>query len=154
MQNLLPHRYFSDKHSTLQQPIHEVWNKLPLERGVEIHQILEKLRKNAKTIDCMFTLDPETRMVVSIKSLDLRAKTYLDPSKLHSRLKKYVDKLAEYKGEGLLDRYRVKPHHIQCRVLELVLPHIGTFEQERVIKQIAEYSKLKGVMFSNSFVVE
>ena len=82
--------------------------------------------------------DPKTGIVASIKSINLRCITYQEPAKLRSLIKRYIDKVAEFRGEK--SRYvTIRFDEINHRELDLALPDFGTHIQERILNEIVDY---------------
>lgn len=83
----------------------DVFNKKPFDRGFELDDFGgNNLGRTYKTVD---KLDDSTDTVISIKSLDTRAKTYQDPSKFKSTINKYLDQVdADQFGQAGKEIYR------------------------------------------------
>ncbi|MDQ1265598.1 MAG: hypothetical protein QG635_749, partial [Bacteroidota bacterium] len=78
-------------------------------------------------------------VATSIKSLDLRADTYKDASKLKSTLKGYVDKLAKFK-EGTFRGKEILENDIKSKTLQIAIPSVKlTDEQNKAIKEAVDY---------------
>jgi filamentous hemagglutinin len=91
-----------------------IWDLTPVERWTAVEQRLGKnLPGNFKTIDKF-----EDGVATSIKSLDLKAKSYESISTLNRTVKGYIDKMAAYKG-GTWSDIEIKPTAVKARSLEL-----------------------------------
>ena len=77
--------------------------------------------------------------------------TYQDPAKLTSRLKGYVNKVAEFEGANLGD-IKILFSQIKVRGLDLAIPHLGNPLQQQVLQEIAAYATSRNVLF-NIFVI-
>ncbi len=94
-------------------------------------------------------MTPASGKVTSIKSLDLDAKTYQTPSKLESRLNKYVNDLDSFTGhsqEGINIGGIDNP--ILSKDLELVIPRAATGEQLNVLNRVIANASGKGINFN------
>ena len=82
------------------ETIKDVWTKGVCERGKQIdillnkHNLGEGLGENFPVVDRL-----EGDVLISTKSLDLGAKTYLDPEKLRKRLQNYIDQLDNFENK-------------------------------------------------------
>jgi hypothetical protein len=84
-------------------------------------------------------------IATSIKSLDLTAATYQDPARLLSRINRYVDQLANFKGarQGV---YEVRESQITGRKLQLVVPgNVTTPAQRAALQRAVERAQSLGV---------
>ena len=122
------------------------WDKNPFQRGRDIEDDLgQNLPETFKTID---KYDDVTGEATSIKSLDLDAKTYQTPSKLRSRLNKYVDQLDNFAGhrqEGFVIGDLPGGLPINSRSLELAIPRAATGEQLNVINEVITNAAIKEI---------
>ncbi len=113
------------------------WDKNPFQRGRDIEdQLGQDLPETFKTID---KFDFGTGDAISIKSLDLDVKTYQTPSKLRSRLNKYLEELDVFPGyqqEGFRVGNVSGGTPITSKSLELAIPRAATGEQLNVINEI------------------
>ena len=117
-----------------------VWKKPPLTRGQIIEKKLgQNLHQNFPTVDKF-----KDGVATSIKSLDLKAKTYQNTIKLSHTLRKYVDKVARFE-KGAVGKQKILPHEVKGRALDLAIPRGGTFAQKQVIKNAVEYGLTKNV---------
>jgi hypothetical protein len=118
-----------------------VWEQAPVRRGEAIEKALgQNLHQNFPVIDKV-----KDRVATSIKSVDLGAPTYQDPGKLASKLKNYVDKVAEFEWGRVLRQEVQFGKHFDRRALELAVPPHATFSQWRVLQDLRTYSASKGV---------
>ena len=84
-------------------------------------------------------------IATSIKSLDLTAATYQDPARLLSRINRYVDQLANFKGarQGV---YEIREPQITGRKLQLVVPgNVTTPAQRAAFQRAVERANSLGV---------
>jgi hypothetical protein len=84
-------------------------------------------------------------IATSIKSLDLTAATYQDPARLFSRINRYVDELANFKGarQGV---YEIRGSQIVGRKLQLVVPgNVTTPAQRAALQRAVERAQSLGV---------
>ena len=117
-----------------------LWDKGPVVRGEIIEQRLgQNLHKNFPTIDKFIN-----GIVTSIKSLDLRATTYQNPATLRRTIKGYIDKVAKFEGDKLLDDVVYK-HQIKGRALELAIPKTATQAQREILKEMEDYAATQQV---------
>jgi len=127
--------------------VSSVWNKPPVVRGEVIEQALgQNLPKSFPTIDKFVD-----GVATSIKSIDLRGKTYQNTSKLKSVLEGYVDKVSGFRGADFAKR-EVLGSAIKGRTLEIAVPNLGTKAQQVVLDGIKEYAASKGVTINLVFV--
>ena len=82
-------------------------------------------------------------MATSIKSIDLLAPTNQKLGSLSSKLRGYVDRVAEFKGKDFSD-VDIQPEQIASRVLEVGIPPGATAEQMAVFEEMAKYAQTKG----------
>lgn len=81
----------------------------------------------------------------SIKSVDLLAPTYQDPSSLGRVLNGYVDKVADFKS-GTRANVRVRADQVVSRQLEIAVPKGSTSASQRaVLDAVAARAETKGV---------
>jgi RHS repeat-associated protein len=120
-----------------------VWDLQPFERGVAIEQLLGHNVPHAyPTIDIW---NPATGEAISIKSIDLGAKTYQSSSTLSRILTKYIDSVAGFKGRdwGGLD---ISLSEIRSRGLMVAIPDgVASYNQWFVMWQAYFYGLSKGV---------
>lgn len=87
----------------------------------------------------------EDGVATSIKSVDLTAKTYQNTGALTSRLERYVDKVADFKG-ATWDRRTIRGADVTSRVLHVaVQPGVATPAQSAVFDQVRAYAETRGV---------
>ena len=117
------------------------WDKPPVVRGFEIEEALGgNLPKGFPTIDKW-----ENGIATSIKSVDLRAKSYTDPCKLRCLLDGYVDDVAGFTG-GKRGDVNIRPGEIIGRQLEVAVPpDAATADQAAAINAAAERAREMGV---------
>jgi len=119
-----------------------IWNVLPpTARGGAIEQMLgANLPRTFPVIDRFLN-----GVATSIKSLDLRAVSHLDPTKLERTLLGHVDKVAGF-GGGRLAGAAVEAGQITGRALEVAVPH-GTMNaaQQAVFSRVTAAAAAKGV---------
>ncbi len=130
-----------------------VWTKGIAERGYELERRLGGMCNNFRTIDKFVEASRVGHMVdlsdvTSIKSIDLSAPTYLDPSKLEKTLKKYVDDLFKFSGTVYKgDKFTVLPD--ASKSLEVAIPPVApTTGQQKAIDTVMEYAKSLGIDIS------
>ena len=112
----------------------QVWDLPPLERGRVLHQLLgQNLPDRFPVVDQMVW---EEGRVISIKSLDLGARTYQNLERLQRVVQGYIQKLAEFQGERFAG-IRIRPEDIKIKELWLAIP--GANEgQWRVLQSLQE----------------
>jgi RHS repeat-associated protein len=117
-----------------------VWNTLaPTLRGRVIETMLGgNLPRTFPVIDKFFN-----GLATSIKSMDLRLATYLNPAKLESALMGHVDKLAGFSG-GQLGTTVVR--NVTSRALEVAVPNGAMNAAQRaVFTKVAAQAAEKGI---------
>jgi RHS repeat-associated protein len=118
-----------------------VWALNKWDRGRAIEKALGHNLGNCQTIDKLVG-----RTVTSIKSIDLNAKTYQNMSKVGSKLREYVDDLADFKGTTYKDVEAFPGRNFDSRVLELAIPSRGvTAAQRQALEQAVRYGASRGV---------
>lgn len=118
-----------------------VWKLGPVVRGEVIEQALgQNLPKAFPVIDKL-----KDGVVTSIKSVDLSATTYLNPHRLQTVLKQYVNKVAGFTEKRFDKRHIMFGRDFTKRALEVAVPSQGTPAQQRVLQQAVDYAKTKGV---------
>lgn len=121
-----------------------VWNLGPTTRGRIIEAALgHNLPSTFRVID-RFSDDG---LATSIKSIDLGAITYHRPQTLERRLRGLIDQVAGFRGYAHPGRI-VREAQITGRALDLVVPHIGTAAQQRVIDRATAYARSRGVVLN------
>ncbi len=122
-----------------------VWDLGNQARGLEIERRLGgNLPKNFPTID---RWEGDTGTGISIKSVDLAAKTYQSESKLRSLLYKYINQLYDWRGSSRKN-VRIEAEDIQRKVLHVAFSTDAPTEaQTRAINDAIEYAKGAGIEF-------
>jgi hypothetical protein len=69
-------------------------------------------------------------VATNIKSIDLNAATYQDGARLASTLRRYVNKLRDYKGSSM-GEIEIRSSDIKRRVLSLAIPKGAITEAQR-----------------------
>lgn len=119
-----------------------VWNLGPVTRGRVIEAALgHNLPANFRIID-RFSDDG---VATSIKSIDLGSATYHRPETLYRKLRGFVDQLRGFRG-ATYARRTIRQDEITGRTMDLVVPHIGTAAQQRVIDRIIAYARARDVV--------
>lgn len=133
-----------------------VWLLSPFERGWAIEEMLGGLCTNFKTIDNYRVLTRGSTNIIdgieSIKSIDLSVSTYQTASRLRSKIRKYIDDLANFYGTtyGKLS-YQVAEN--TTRTLHIAVPPIAmTDTQSAVFSEMVKYAKEQGVTLIISIV--
>jgi RHS repeat-associated protein len=118
-----------------------LWGLAPTVRGMVIEDALGgNLPRTFPVIDKFVD-----GVAKSIKSLDLRAATYLNPAKLESTLSGYVDKVANFNG-ATLKGVTVSAGEISGRVLEVAIPKgTATAAQQAAMARVATTAAQLGV---------
>jgi hypothetical protein len=118
-----------------------VWALNKWDRGRAIEKALGHNLGNCQTIDKLVG-----RTATSIKSIDLNAKTYQNMSKIGSKLREYVDDLADFKGTRYQGADYLPGQDFDARVLELAIPSRGvTAAQRQALEQAVRYGASRGV---------
>ena len=134
-------QFFDELENT---PASGYWDLNPFQRGKKIEIDLNKnLPDPYKTIDKY-----ENGIAISIKSLDVDAKTYQNISKLKNRLKKYIDDLHDFQGYSMggWDIGNVSGGlPINSKRLDLAIPHSGTPTQVAAFNDMITYAASKNV---------
>ena len=123
-----------------------IWENPPVIRGRIIHDLLEKgagLPKNFPTID-MIT----DKTAISIKSID--AAKYADKiSVFESRIRSYIDKLAEFKNQRFSGVNIQEGVQYTKKQLDLALKKdILTAGQKSSLSTLSDYAKSKSVILN------
>lgn len=77
-------------------------------------------------------------------SIDLNAKSYQNGKVLFSTLKRYIDKVAKFKGQrwnGVV----ISEEDITKRTLDIAIPRGASPSQVKVLQEAAKYGKSNGV---------
>jgi hypothetical protein len=94
-------------------------------------------------------LDPSTGAVTNLKSVDLEAPSYQVEGRyvnaLYGKLSKAVNDLAEFTG-GRYAGKDVPGNEITSRTLTVIVPGLGTAEQQQVLDNIIAVGKQRGVI--------
>ena len=97
---------------------------------------------NFKTFDFW---DAEDRIATSAKTLDTRARGYVDrPSRIYGTLKRYIDQVRNFGGDRK-EGVRILPHQIDERRLELAIPADTSPEQITQIQRAIDYADDLGI---------
>lgn len=113
------------------------WPMPPFIRGFDLEARMGgNLPPGFPTID---KFDWSTGLATSIKSVNLGSKTYQNPDRLRSLLKRYVDKVAAFRG-GNIGNYEIKPASVEYRALQLAIPENATPAQEAVLEEMKRYA--------------
>ena len=133
--------------STHQATRNPVWDKGWTERGNIIDATADaknNLSHNFPTID---HFDRPSGLTISNKSRDLDAKTYMNPKRLHNRLKKDIDTLHDFKGhlQGEID---IQLADIKQKTLDVYVPHEGHSIQRAVFDAMQEYAAAKDIILN------
>jgi filamentous hemagglutinin len=119
---------------------YNVWALDPMTRGRIIHRALgESLPDGFKTIDRF-----SDGLALSIKSLDLNAKTYQNVLNLKDKLWRYIDSVASFTG-AQKSGVRITAEDIRGRALQVVVPPGVTRAQQQVLQEAVEYGRSVGV---------
>ena len=117
-----------------------VWSLPWLERGLIIEEQLGKnLKGNFPTIDKFLN-----GVATSIKSIDLKAKSYQNANALYSRLKGYINQVAKFKGQRW-NGVTIQEEDITKRALDVAIPQGASKSQVEAIQKAIEYGKNNGV---------
>ena len=119
-----------------------VWAMSPLERGRALHQLLgQNLPNRFPVVDRMGW---EEGRVISIKTLDLGAKSYQNLARIQQVVQGYIQKLAKFQGAPYGDVI-IRPKDIKIRELWLVIP--GASEaQWKVLQTLQEAATKSGII--------
>jgi len=122
------------------QELLKIWEYANFPRGRAIEDHLGRnLPRTFKGIDQF-----DKGVATSIKSMDLRLKSYQDPAKILSQGRKYVDQVANFEGAIMRD-FDIAAKDITERALRLGVPHGATKAQKSALKSLIEYGKQNGV---------
>jgi hypothetical protein len=118
-----------------------------IERGRTLEKKYgQNLHQNHPTIDVW---DEDTGSVTSIKSVNLEAPSHQAKARyvntLYAKLSRYLNELAEYKGSHYAGDY-VPGGQIASRTLAVIVPSKRTVAQQRVLRQIVEVGKQRGLI--------
>ena len=121
----------------------ETWNKLPTSRGIKIDRMEgnNNLGHNFPVIDRL-----ENRVITSIKSRDLLAKSYLTGKRLEYTIKSDIKKLINFK-EGYTSQSKVEPKDYSYKCLEVVVPNVTLNESQiNCINNAIEYANKNNII--------
>ncbi|MBM4328497.1 MAG: hypothetical protein FJ118_15200 [Deltaproteobacteria bacterium] len=122
------------------QELLKVWDLANFLRGWAIEDLLGRnLPRTFRGIDRR-----KDGVATSIKSTDLRLKSYQDPAKTLSRGRKYVDQLVNFDGASM-KRIDISDKDIIERVLRLGVPPGATKAQKSALGSLIEYGRRNGV---------
>jgi hypothetical protein len=122
-------------------PGESTWNHPPVKRGQIIETNLgHNTPPNTPVIDRL-----ADQKATSIKSLDLNAATYQNPSQLKSVLTGYTNKMIGYNQGRVGDETIRYGEDFTKKALDVAVPHSGTTAQQSVFKEIIDYGKLNGI---------
>ncbi|MFZ5868260.1 MAG: hypothetical protein ACOYXY_20420 [Thermodesulfobacteriota bacterium] len=122
------------------QELLKLWDLANFLRGWAIEDLLGRnLPRTFKGIDRW-----KDGVATSIKSMDLRLKSYQDPAKILSPGRKYVDQIANFAGASMGD-IDIRAEQITERVLRVGVPPGATKAQKSALKSLIEYGKQNGV---------
>lgn len=118
-----------------------VWATDRSTRGLEIEkQLGANLPRSFPTIDKF-----EKGVATSVKSVDLTSATYQNMSALGSKLRGYVDKVANFNGASW-DGTVIRARDVRQRVLQVAIqPGVESSAQRTVLDQLDQYAMSKGV---------
>lgn len=125
-----------------------IW-KLPgwLERGF-VYEAMKgaNLPKGFKTIDKFVK-----GVATSIKTLDLKADTYIKAGKVFGKLKEYIDELDAFKG-AKRKGVEVLEQDVKEKVLDVAIPKGATKSQVEEIQKAIQYGKDKGIKVETTVI--
>ncbi|URI07644.1 VWA domain-containing protein [Aquincola tertiaricarbonis] len=143
-------KYVPDVAKFLPAPAAKVasaWSKTPFARGKEIEALVaplipgKALLGNYPVID---VFDRATGRAVSIKSMDLDAKTYQSAATFGRTIERYADSLVSFKGTNArkladgTDFGALLPNQIQSRELYMVFNKAPSAEFEAILRSAAQ----------------
>lgn len=99
----------------------------------------KNLKGNFPTIDKFLN-----GVATSIKSIDLKAKSYQNANALYSRLKGYINQVAKFKGQRW-NGVTIQEEDITKRALDVAIPQGASKSQVEAIQKAIEYGKNNGV---------
>jgi RHS repeat-associated protein len=110
-----------------------VWSMNPFQRGQALEKIYgQNLPPNFPTFDVW---DQSTGAATSIKSLDLNAASYQDPSRLTSTLNGYVNSASRYsRTTAPWAGATVNSNQIAVRQVQIIIPNSGTAAQQAAMQ--------------------
>src|SRR5690606_24931579 len=113
------------------------------QRGVEIENILGRsphLAQNFPVIDRF-----QNGVATSIKSLDLGAKSYENINTLTTRVRGYVNTLANWPGVPAWGGVSISPNSITAREVLLAIPPGASQAQQNALLQLQQWAATQGV---------
>lgn len=117
-----------------------VWSLPIFKRGRAIEKALgSNLVDNFPVIDRW-----KNGIATSIKSLDVGAKSYQNVSRLTSKVRGYINKVAKFNGQRWAGR-EIQVTDVKGRALMLAVPHTGTPAQQAALAKLLEYGRKLGV---------
>jgi hypothetical protein len=123
--------------------IQNVWRLQPMERGVSVERMLGRspsLAQNFPVIDRF-----EKGLVTSIKSLDLSARSYQNLSTLTSKVRGYVNTLANWQGVESWGGVRISANSIAAREVLLAVPPGASQAQQSALLRLQQWAAAQGV---------
>jgi hypothetical protein len=118
------------------------WPMGPSPRGFNIEARLGgNLPASFPTID---RFNDRTGVATSIKSINLDAKTYQNPSRLEKLMTGYIDKVSGFNGANWGGRV-IDEFDITARQLHVAIPRTASPEQMAVFDTMESYAKRNGV---------
>ena len=113
-----------------------IWDLGPVTRGEIIHERLgQNLPRTFPVIDKFLN-----GIVTSIKSIDLRAKSYQNPSTIERVGKGFIDKVAAFMN-GRRPEIAIGPSDIKGRALDIAIPPGATPQQKGVLDLLKQYGQ-------------
>lgn len=123
----------------------DIWSLSNFQRGLKIRRLFGANLPNSFPVIARF----DNGKAVMIKSMDLTAKSYQEGDNAQKTLMKYIDELAEYKGQDKpwgRDNIVIPRDSIKYRELVLVIPKNELTEaNERMLSEMAEHAGSKGI---------
>ena len=124
----------------LRLPIRGIWDLGPGIRGEYIEkQLGQNLPQNYKVLDVF-----KNGIGTSIKSINLRDKSYANPAAIIRLGRRYIDELAKFTPKPWAG-VDIKPSELKSRELVIAIPPSPTADQLEAIEQIKAYGNEKGV---------
>ena len=120
-----------------------IWLEDKFKRGKEIDNMKENnnLGFNFPVIDKL-----KDRVITSIKSRDLSAKTYLNGKRLEYTIKSDINKLIKFK-KGLTKHVKVYPKDYSYKCLEMYVPNVTLNESQiKGINNAIEYANKNNIL--------
>lgn len=118
----------------------------------DFHGKYQRAQNLPKTFRVVDRHDATVGGVTSIKSRDLRAKTYQDPAKLAATIRRDIDKVASF-TQGQLGDVRLELGvNFTERGLQVAVPQSVCDVQWNVLEQMGIYAQQKGIQFDITVV--